>query len=180
MADEPSEPTEEECGAPQNVQNEANLDLTEGSMPVEVESSKADLAAGKRSQAEAVASGQWPVAREDEVAVNPNSQIGNPKSSGPAPQNVQNEPNLESTQGSIPVEVESSEAVQAGGKRSHIAKAVARQDREADGTGILASRVEGRERHRSTTHAHSGEWMGDGEDRGDREASGPTPNGLGH
>ncbi len=110
MLDEPSEPTQEECGAPQNVQNEANLDLTQDSMPVEVESSKADLAAGKRSHSEAVA----------------------------------------------------------------------RQDREADGTGIMAIRVEGRERHRSTTHAHSGEWMGDGEDRGDREASGPTPNGLGH
>src|SRR5208282_2465106 len=33
------EPTQEECRAPQNVQNEANPELTQSSLPLEVESS---------------------------------------------------------------------------------------------------------------------------------------------
>ena len=44
------EPTQEECRAPQNVQNEANPELTQSSLPLEVESSATEPEGRKRSQ----------------------------------------------------------------------------------------------------------------------------------
>ncbi len=105
--DDIGEPAQEECPAPQNVQNEANLESTQTSLLLEVESSTTEPAGQKRSQftqvvasEDGVASGEWQVASEIGVTVNPKSAIQNPKSQGecPAPQNVQNEANPESTQ----------------------------------------------------------------------------------
>ncbi len=66
---ERSEPTQEECRAPQNVPNEANPESTQSSLPLEVESSVPEPGRGQRSQSTqavarekwSVASGQWPV-----------------------------------------------------------------------------------------------------------------------
>src|SRR5271157_1424343 len=66
---ERGEPTQQECPAPQNVQDEANPESTQGSLPLEVESSVPEPPGRKQSQsAQAVASGerrvdtgQWPV-----------------------------------------------------------------------------------------------------------------------
>ena len=61
---ERSEPTQEECPAPQNVQNEANPESTQSSLPLEVESSVPEPAGRKRSQStQAVASGERRVDR---------------------------------------------------------------------------------------------------------------------
>jgi len=60
---ERSEPTREECRAQQNVQNEANLESTQSSLPLEVESSVPEPERRKRSQStQAVAREQWSVA----------------------------------------------------------------------------------------------------------------------
>ena len=47
---ESGEPTKEECPVPQNVQNEANPESTQSSLPLEVESSVPEPAGWKRSR----------------------------------------------------------------------------------------------------------------------------------
>jgi len=135
---ESGEPMQEEGRSLQNVPNEANLESTQSSLLLEVESSTTEPEGQKRSQftqavasEDGVASGEWPVASEIGVTVNPKSAIQNPKSQGEcrAPQNVQNEANPESTQSSLPLEVESSEAEPAGRKRSQFTQAVASGER---------------------------------------------------
>jgi len=65
---ERSEATQEECRAPQNVQNEANPESTQSSLPLEVESSVPEPGRRKRSQStQAVAREQWSVASECEA-----------------------------------------------------------------------------------------------------------------
>ncbi len=69
--DDSGEPAQEECPAPQNVQNEANLESTQTSLLLEVESSTTEPAGQKRSQftqvvasEDGVASGEWRVKSE--------------------------------------------------------------------------------------------------------------------
>ena len=65
---ERSEPTQEECRAPPNVQNEANPESTQSLLPLEVESSVPEPGRRKRSQStQAVAREQWSVASECEA-----------------------------------------------------------------------------------------------------------------
>ena len=72
---------------------------------------------------ERVASGQWSVASESEESGQPMQEEGR------SLQNVQNEANPESTQSSLPLDVESSEADPAGRKRSQFTQAVANGER---------------------------------------------------
>ncbi|MGA2704210.1 MAG: hypothetical protein ABSH35_24325 [Isosphaeraceae bacterium] len=132
------EPTQEECRAPQNVQNEANPELTQSSLPLEVESSATEPEGRKRSQwegdnaprstlhaprltpivgSESGGSGERRVESGD-------CGEDEPERSEPtqeecrAPENAPNEAKLESTQNSLPPMVKSSENEPAGRERS--------------------------------------------------------------
>jgi hypothetical protein len=76
---------------------------------------------------ERVASGQWSVAIESGESGQPMQEEGR------SLQNVQNEANLESTQSSLLLEVESSTTEPAGQKRSQFTQAVASEDGVASG-----------------------------------------------
>ena len=73
---------------------------------------------------ERVASGQWSVASESEESGQPMQEEGR------SLQNVQNEANPESTQSSLPLDVESAAAEPAGRKRSQFTQAVASGERQ--------------------------------------------------
>jgi len=125
----------------ENVQNEANLESTQSSLPLGVELSVPEPPGRKRSQREGVnaprstlraprltptvasgsgGSGEWRGASGD-------IEDGEPERSEPtqeetpASEKAQNEANPESTQGSLPLEVESSATESAGRKRSQSA-----------------------------------------------------------
>src|SRR5208337_1392452 len=117
-----------------------NLESTQSSLLLEVESSTTEPAGQKRSQftqavasEDGVASGDWRVASEIGVTVNPKSEIRNPKSQGecPAPQNVQDEANPESTQDSFPLGVKSSvlKTAAQNGRRHRQARGELQDDR---------------------------------------------------
>jgi len=84
---------------------------------------------------ERVASGQWSVASESGESGKPMQEEGR------SPQNVQNEANLESTQSSLLLEVESSTTEPAGQKRSQFTQAVASEDGVASGDWRVASEI---------------------------------------
>ncbi len=118
----------------ENVQNEANPESTQSSLPLGVELSVPEPPGRKRSQRGGVNaprftphphSGQW-IRREWRVASGDIEDGERERSEPtqeetPASEKAQNEANSESTQGSLPLEVESSATESAGRKRSQSA-----------------------------------------------------------
>jgi len=142
----------------ENVQNEANLESTQSSLPLGVELSVPEPPGRKRSQREGVnaprstlraprltptvasgsgGSGEWRGASADIEDGEP--ERGEPtQEETPASEKAQNEANSESTQRSLPLEVESSATESAGRKRSQSATGGVLPHVE-DGGGIIVA-----------------------------------------